>query len=60
MSLPAWPGDYHLGQKALKDRDLLELIIGWESWDTKSNHAKEQIKVRRLTMLYSELDIRTS
>lgn len=60
MSLPDWPGDHALEKKYVTDRRLLELIVGWESWNTDDNHAKEQIKARRLTLLYSELDHRTS
>jgi hypothetical protein len=60
MPLPTWPGEYYLGKTYTKDHDLLEMISEWEAWDTDGNHAKKTIKERRLVLLYSELDVRTS
>jgi hypothetical protein len=60
MGLPSWPGDYFLKRVHLTDEGLLKMIQDWETWDTYGNHAKKTIKERRLSLLYSELDVRTS
>jgi hypothetical protein len=62
MGLPSWPGDYFLKRVHLTDEGLLKLIQDWETWDFGDNQheRKEQIRQRRLALLYSELDVRTS